>query len=107
MLVIQFNDCIVKASLNKPIFSIICEPAAMLRRHMVRGYNEKIFFAESSGNAEKIYQLEFHPTKNELNKKEIYQLAGTWLVALEPDTENIQNDMENDVAQSLFVMDDT
>jgi len=45
----------------------------MLRRHLVRGYNEQVFFAESSGNAEKIYQVEFHNSKaNELSKKEIF-----------------------------------
>ena len=70
----------------------------MLRRHLVRGYNELIFFAESSGNAEKIYQIEFHSQKtNEITKKEIFQLAGSWLVAIEADGENIQNDTEEDV----------
>lgn len=45
----------------------------MVRRHLVRGYNEKIFYAETQGNAEKVYQLEFHTSKpNEINKKEIY-----------------------------------
>ena len=47
MLIIQYNDCIVQASLNKQIFKIISQPQAMLRRHLVRGYNEKIFFAET------------------------------------------------------------
>ena len=54
MFIVQFNDCIVQASLEKTQFKIICEPEAMVRRHLVRGYNEKVFFAESSGNAEKI-----------------------------------------------------
>lgn len=37
----------------------------MIRRHLVRGYNDKVFFAETSGsNTEKIYQLEFHPTQS-------------------------------------------
>ena len=54
MFIVQFNDCIVQASLEKKQFKIICEPEAMVRRHLVRGYNEKVFFAESSGNAEKI-----------------------------------------------------
>ena len=45
----------------------------MVRRHLVRGYNEKVFYAESSGNAEKIQQLEFHPSKaDEITKKEIW-----------------------------------
>ena len=56
----QYNDCIVQASLNKQIFKIISLPEAMLRRHIVRGYNEKIFFAETQGQAEKICQLSFH-----------------------------------------------
>lgn len=55
MFIIQLNDCIVKASLNKSKFEIISSPEQMVRRHMVRGYNEKIFFAESHGNAEKIF----------------------------------------------------
>ena len=63
----------MKASLNKKIFKVISEPQAMLRRHMIRGYNEKIFFAETSGNAEKIYQIELHNSMaNEVTKKEIY-----------------------------------
>ena len=73
MLIVQYNDCIVQASLNKPLFKVICEPEAMLRRHMVRGYNELIFYAESSGNNEKIYQIEFHGVKtNEIIKKKIF-----------------------------------
>ena len=107
MVIIQFNDCIVQASLNKKTFKVICQPEAMLRRHLVRGYNEKVFFAESSGNAEKIYQVEFHNSKlGELTKKEIYQLAGSWLVAFEADSECIENDLEEETPQSLFIMDD-
>ena len=65
----------------------------MLRRHLVRGYNEKVFYAESSGNAEKIFQIEFHGSKaNEITKKEIFQLAGSWLVAFEADGECIENE---------------
>ena len=79
----------------------------MVRRHMVRGYNEQVYFAESFGNAEKIFQVEFHPhLKNEIVKKEIFQLAGSWLVAFEADGENIQNDVEEVVTQSLFILDD-
>ena len=107
MFIIQFNDCIVQASLNKKIFKVICEPEAMVRRHLVRGYNERVFFAESSGNAEKIYEIDWHNSKpNEVVKKEIYQLAGSWIVAFEADMDNIQDDTTFDVTQSLFIMDD-
>ena len=73
MLIIQFNDCIVKASLNKRKFEILSEPEMMVRRHIIRGYNEKIFFAETHGNAEKIFEIYFHATqKNEVLTKEIF-----------------------------------
>ena len=79
----------------------------MVRRHLVRGYNETVYFAESSGKVDKIFQIEFHPTKsNEICTKEIYQLASGWLVAFEPDSENTANDLEEEVTQSFFVMDD-
>lgn len=79
----------------------------MLRRHLIRGYNETVFFAESSGNAERIVKLELHPSKLEnVRRNEIWQLAGSWIVAFEPDCENIQNDREADVVESLYVLDD-
>ena len=71
----QFNDIILSASLNDPKMNWIewCEPNAMVRRHLVRGYNEQIYFAETSGNGEKIYKLEIHSSRiNELTKKQIY-----------------------------------
>ena len=68
----------------------------MIRRHLVRGYNEKVFFAESVGNAEKIHELEFHKANpNEIVKKEIFQLAGSKLVAFEADGEQTQNDTDD------------
>ena len=54
MVILQFDDSIVQASLNSNTFEVICEPESMIRRHLVRGYNEKIFFAETQGNTEKI-----------------------------------------------------
>ena len=90
MLIIQFNDSIVQASLNRNFFKLVCQPDTMIRRHLVRGYNEKIFFAETSGGVDKIFQIEFHPTKShEITRKEIYQLAGGQLVAFESDGECI------------------
>ena len=56
-MIIQFEDSIVMASLNQmgEMFEIICQPDAMVRRHMVRGYDEKIFYCESHRSAEKIF----------------------------------------------------
>ena len=93
-LIMQFNDVIASASLNKASdWTEWCEPNAMVRRHLVRGYNDQIYYGETSGNAEKIFKIELHASKvGEVTKKEIYQLAGSWIVAFETDCENIQND---------------
>ena len=81
----------------------------MIRRHMVRGFNEKIYYAETIGNAEKIYEIEFHRThRDEISKDEIFQLVGTKVVAFEVDCESTQDDMSNNAcSQSLYLMDDT
>ena len=81
----------------------------MVKRHLVRGYNEEVYFAEKSGNAEKLYKLALHSIKPGLvTKKEIYQLAGSNIVAFETDCENIQDDSEpgEHVKQSFYIMDD-
>lgn len=80
----------------------------MVRRHLVRGYNEKVYFAETSGSSETIKELEFHMHKpNEVIKREIFQLAGAWLVAFEADPDHIQDDLKEDACvQSLYIMDD-
>ena len=52
--------------------------------------------------------MEFHSSKpTEIIKKEIFQLAGSWLVAFEPDCELMENDMEEGCKQRLFIMDDS
>ena len=81
----------------------------MLRLHLIRGYTDRIFYAESTGNAEKIFKLNLHSNKPEtVVKKEVFQLAGSWITALEPDCENIQNDTDTKVTvkESLYILDD-
>ena len=80
----------------------------MLRRHLIRGYHDRVFYAESTGNQEKIFKLNLHSTKPEtVTKKEIFSLPGSWIAAIEPDCENIQNDSsEETVKESLYILDD-
>lgn len=54
MLIMQFNDCVVQASLNVPSFKFLCQPQDMIRRHLVRGYEEKVFYVENAGSAIKV-----------------------------------------------------
>ena len=73
----------------------------------MRGYNEKIFYAESHGGSEKLNQLEFHSSrKNTLIKKEVWSLNGSLLVAIEVDGESIEKDTDEEVKQSLFIIND-
>ena len=51
--------------------------------------------------------VEFHCTRpNEIIKKEIFSLAGSCIVALENDGDNIGNDAIEEVTQRLYILDD-
>ena len=78
----------------------------MIRRHLVRGYNDQIFFAESGGASDKIFKLEMHPeVPGSVVKQEVFSLSDNWIVAIEVDYDNIQNDALDIVEQSLFIVD--
>ena len=67
MVILQFNDSIASVSLNTSKMAIVSKPKDMVRRHMVRGYDEKIFFCESNGTSETIVELELNSKqKNEI-----------------------------------------
>ena len=59
--IMQYSDCIVSASLNdRSGWKELCSPSDMVRRHLVRGYKDQVYFAETSQNAATIYKLEIH-----------------------------------------------
>ena len=69
---------------------VICQPDAMVRRHLVRGFNEQVFYFERQDGADKIIRIKFDPeNKNQFKKEEVWQLPGSRLVAFELDAENI------------------
>ena len=77
---------------------VICQPDAMVRRHMVRGFNEQVFYFESQDSADKIIQIKIDPeSKDQFKIKEVWQLPGSRVVAFELDAENIQNDLKDEV----------
>ena len=54
----------------------------MIKRDLLRGYNEKVFYAESSENAEKIFKLEMHTRDRDTAvTKEIFALPSASLAA--------------------------
>ena len=55
IIVIQLNDCIMRCSLNRPDqITKISNNQDMKKIHMIRGINDKLFFAESSETTEVI-----------------------------------------------------
>ena len=110
-LIMQFNDIIVSASLSaKDHWVEWCQPTSMVRRHLVRGYNDQIYYAETSGKnaGAKIVRLELSANKiGEVKRKEIYDLPGSQIAAFETDCENIQDDSkEEHVKQAFYIFDD-
>ena len=98
MLIIQYDHCIVTASLGTSYMTIISQPGSMMSRKMLRGFNEKVFFCERHSNAEKIFMLQPHSqTKHEVEKKEIWQLTGSHLVAFELEADRIENDLDAEI----------
>ena len=48
---------------------VICQPDAMVRRHLVRGFNEQVFYFERQDSADKIIQIKLDSeTKDQLKK---------------------------------------
>ena len=68
----------------------------MIRQHMLRGFNEKIFYAATQGVNDKIMMISFDPSKKEtLNLTEVFQLTGGRLIQFENDNDHIQDDTKN------------
>ena len=64
LFVIQYNSGIVSLSLNdRKKISLLCDARFMVRRHLVRGHCDQIYYAESSGASDKIVKVEMHPTE--------------------------------------------
>ena len=54
---------------------VICLPDVMVRRHMVRGFNEKVFYFERQDNEDRLMQLEIdsqNKDKIKIEKKEVW-----------------------------------
>ena len=90
---------------------MLCDKEELVRRYLVRGFQDRVFFAESKEGAEVIYRLKMSANLDEeVEKKEIYALSGCRIVAFEIDCENIQDDSDHerqDIRQALYILDDT
>ena len=49
ILIVQYNDKIEQFFLNNGEKEQICGSDTMVRRHMVRGHNDQIYFVETQG----------------------------------------------------------
>ena len=105
----QYNDGILAATLNgKNGWEEICSGSTMVRRHLVRGYKDRIYFAMISESTEKVFELSLSSAPEELTNREVYQHVGGKIVALEPDCENIMDDTNEKsvITQAFYLMDE-
>ena len=65
----------------------------MIRQHMLRGFNEKVFYAVTQGVNDKIMMISFDSGKKDtLKMSEVFTLTGGRLIQFENDNEHIQDD---------------
>ena len=57
---------------------------SMVKMHLVRGYNDKLLYVEQNGQSQKILMLQLQPNGFGFIKKDVYGLAGTKIIAIEP-----------------------
>ena len=62
-LVLQFNDYIASSSVvshgnTSDTWSELSKPGEMIRRHLVRGNRDVVFFAESDNSGDRIFKVE-------------------------------------------------
>ena len=60
----------------------------MVNRHLVRGYNDKVYFVKSTGSSDKIMRVEID-SKGRLSSQEMFSLNNSMVMAIENDCENI------------------
>ena len=61
----------------------------MVRRFLARGYNDHIFYAETTGTADKLIKIEMDQDEpGTLVKQEVFSLSNSRIVAYDIDCEN-------------------
>ena len=74
----------------------------MLKRHIIRGSNNDIYFGEKGNGFTKLYKLSMSKAENGYSEAEaIYQFPAASIVAIEPDYEFIQDELsKNSIKRS-------
>ena len=57
----QFNDKIIAQPLNGGTRQTLTGPETMVRRHLVRGYSNAVYFVERTDSGDQIRKLELEP----------------------------------------------
>ena len=83
----------------------LCKAAVMVNRHMIRGYNDQIYFTRQIGTSDKIVRIEID-AKGRVSTQEMFSLNNSMIMAFETDCENVQDDSSRIVENLLFVVDD-
>ena len=109
---LQFEDRIVvtwlKDKKNGTLsddFQTISKPEDMIKLHMIRGRNEKIFYIESTNTGEKIMMLGFDETaEDSVEFKEVYNFTNNRVVLFALDNDSYSSASET--SQAFYVVDE-
>ena len=71
---IQFEELICTVSLNEPSqWTVQAQGKEMVKKHIVQGYCNKVFFAAEGTNAAIVYKLQQLPTDARITKTEVFK----------------------------------
>ena len=83
-LILQFEDVICSVSLYNSKWSIWTKKDEMLKRPLVRGDAESVYFATAASSGDKVIRLSMQDDGT-LSEKEVYKLPGSDILMLQID----------------------
>ena len=88
-LITQYEHCITTASIKGDFFSELCTPKKMIKEFMIRGTDQKVYFAQKNDtNAYQIMKVNYHSKfANRIIVEQMYEFNER-IVALECDQDS-------------------
>ena len=103
--VVQFENCICTVQLNESRhWTIWSSEEKMVKKCLIHGYQDKVYFAERGNNRDLVLMLE---QKNEkVVKTEVYSLQGSSIVSISYDNQVMPAKKGTSQKQAFYVLDD-
>ena len=103
--VVQFENCICTVQLNESRhWTIWSSEEKMVKRFLMHGYQDKVYFAERGNNRDLVFMLE--QRKEKVVKTEVYSLQGSSIVSISYDNQVMPAKGVASQKQAFYVLDD-